>query len=410
MVQYTPASDKFVHNVSVDFRRRIVNEHIHIVQYDNSLPIIAVTLYSDYSPYCVPANAECNIRLKKQDGTYVYNPALGCNDDRTIAYFEVTDQMTMFPGVLYPIIEIRIGTNVAASGTIKVEIDRNPIQEGDIESTIEYKTIQGYVEIVIDNALAAKTSEDNAKASENAAKDSQSKAKTSETNAKTSETAASTSATNAANSATASATSASKAKTSEDNAKASESAAKDSETKAKASETAAKTSETNSSNSAAASATSATNSEASANKAKTSETNAKTSETNAKSSETKAKTSENNAKTSETNAATSATNASTSASKAKTSETNAKTSETNAKESEDAAKMYAQQAKDTDYTTLINQLAGYKVITKMEDSNGDYISDSDGNYIETETRFVNPDDVLSILERVAALEKAVYEK
>ncbi len=66
MVQYTPASDKFVHNVSVDFRRRIVNEHIHIVQYDNSLPIIAVTLYSDYSPYCVPANAECNIRLKSR--------------------------------------------------------------------------------------------------------------------------------------------------------------------------------------------------------------------------------------------------------------------------------------------------------------------------------------------------------
>lgn len=32
-----------------------------------------------------------------------------------------------------------------------------------------------------------------------------------------------------------------------------------------------------------------------------------------------------------------------------------------------------------------------------------------GNYIEAEVLLVNPDDLLSILERVVALEKAVYE-
>lgn len=298
MVQYTPASDKFVHNVSVDFKRRAVNEQIHVVQYDNSLPIIAVSLFSDYMPYSIPANAEGNIRIKKKDGTYVYNPALGCNSDGTVLYFEVTHQITTFPGVLEPIIEIRIGTMVAASGTIKVEVDKNPIQSGDIESTNEYKTIQGYVEVVKENARNAKLSEDNAKISENNARTSENNAKTSETNSKASETAAANSASSAAGSASA----------------------------------------------------------------------------------------------------------------ASTSESNAAASADNAEESANMAKMYAQQAKDTDYTTLINQLAGYKVITKMEDSNGDYISDSDGNYIETETRFVNPDDVLSILERVAALEKAVYEK
>ena len=127
MVQYTPASDKFVHNVSVDFKRRAVNEQIHVVQYDNSLPIIAVSLFSDYMPYSIPATAEGNIRIKKKDGTYVYNPALGCNSDGTVLYFEVTHQITTFPGVLEPIIEIRIGTMVAASGTIKVEVDKNQI-------------------------------------------------------------------------------------------------------------------------------------------------------------------------------------------------------------------------------------------------------------------------------------------
>ena len=180
MVQYTPASDKFVHKVSVDFKRRAVNEQIHVVQYDNSLPIIAVSLFSDYMPYSIPANAEGNIRIKKKDGTYVYNPALGCNSDGTVLYFEVTHQITTFPGVLEPIIEIRIGTMVAASGTIKVEVDKNPIQSGDIESTNEYKTIQGYVEVVKENARNAKLSEDNAKISENNARTSENNAKTSE--------------------------------------------------------------------------------------------------------------------------------------------------------------------------------------------------------------------------------------
>ena len=305
MVQYTPASDKFVHKVSVDFKRRAVNEQIHVVQYDNSLPIIAVSLFSDYMPYSIPANAEGNIRIKKKDGTYVYNPALGCNSDGTVLYFEVTHQITTFPGVLEPIIEIRIGTMVAASGTIKVEVDKNPIQSGDIESTNEYKTIQGYVEGVKENARNAKLSEDNAKISENNARTSENNAKTSETNSKASETAAANSANDASNSASAAATSAEKAKTSESNAAA---------------------------------------------------------------------------------------------------------SADNAEESANMAKMYAQQAKDTDISNLINQLAGYKITTKMEDSDGNYVTDANGDYIETVVLLANPDDLLSILERVVALEKAVYEK
>lgn len=403
MVQYTPASDKFVHNVSVDFKRRAVNERIHVVQYDNSLPIIAVSLFSDYMPYSIPANAEGNIRIKKKDGTYVYNPALGCSSDGTVLYFEVTHQITTFPGVLEPIIEIRIGTMVAASGTIKVEVDKNPIQSGDIESTNEYKTIEGYVDIVKENARNAKLSEDNAKISEN-------NARTSETNAKASETAAANSAKNASGSASASATSAEKAKTSETNAKSSETASKVSETNAKASENAAKTSETNSANSASAAAISASNAADSESKAKTSETNAKASETSAAGSATNAANSASAASTSETNAANSASSASSSASAASTSETNAAASADNAEESANTAKMYAQQAKDTDISNLINQLAGYKITTKIEDGDGNYITDANGDYIEAVVLLANPDDLLSILERVVALEKAVYEK
>lgn len=52
----------------------------------------------------------------------------------------------------------------------------------------------------------------------------------------------------------------------------------------------------------------------------------------------------------------------------------------------------------------------YKITTKMEDSDGNYVTDANGDYIETVVLLANPDDLLSILERVVALEKAVYEK
>lgn len=58
----------------------------------------------------------------------------------------------------------------------------------------------------------------------------------------------------------------------------------------------------------------------------------------------------------------------------------------------------------------ITALAGYKITTKMEDSDGNYVTDANGDYIETVVLLANPDDLLSILERVVALEKAVYEK
>lgn len=43
MVQYTPASDKLVHEASVDFKRRAVSDRIHVVQYDNSIPKMTIT-------------------------------------------------------------------------------------------------------------------------------------------------------------------------------------------------------------------------------------------------------------------------------------------------------------------------------------------------------------------------------
>ena len=253
---YTPDSTKILHTAYADFVSRQIGRTIHVVQYDDSLPLLAVKLFSDGQPYTIPSNAEISIKLGKSDGKFVYNPALGCDSARHTAYFEITYQMVVLAETVSPIIEVRIGTSIAASSSIGIIIDRNPIQREDIESTSEWKVIEQAINYSKEAISAAAS-----------ASASRSAAAVSESNALVYRNAAQTAATNAANSASAASTSATKAKTSETNAANSASASATSATKSKESETNAKVSETN---------------------AKTSETNAKTSETNAANSERKA--------------------------------------------------------------------------------------------------------------------------
>ena len=162
MTDYTPESYRIVHLTTVDFNKRILPRPIHIVQYDDSIPILAVSLYLDGNQYTIPNSAEMNIRFGKKDGTFVYNPALGCSPDRHTVYFEVTQQMTTNRGIFNPIVEMVVDGNIAGSSCIDIEIDRNPIQETDIESNTEFITMKEYAD-------KAKISEEKASASESSA-------------------------------------------------------------------------------------------------------------------------------------------------------------------------------------------------------------------------------------------------
>lgn len=137
VIVYTPSSEKIVHETRVDFRQSLVQPVIHIVQYDKSMPIIAVKLYSNHVAYVIPEQVEVNIRWGKPDNTFVYNSVLGCNEDRTMVYFEITEQMTLFYGENEPIIELIDGTSLTGSGYMYFNINRNPIQHSDVESQIE---------------------------------------------------------------------------------------------------------------------------------------------------------------------------------------------------------------------------------------------------------------------------------
>ena len=143
---YTPDSNVIVHETKVDFRRRVVQRQINLVQYDKSMPVIAVQLCSNGNEYVLPENASAYIRFGKRDHTYVYNECLGCDQTRTIVYFAITDQMTIFYGEHTPIVELRIGDTVAGSGSIPIWIDRNPIQNGDTESKSDLSVFEKAIE------------------------------------------------------------------------------------------------------------------------------------------------------------------------------------------------------------------------------------------------------------------------
>lgn len=132
---------------------------VPLVQYDDTLPILAVALRLNGQPYTVPEGAAVNIRMDKRDGHYVYNPALGVSEDRQTAYIGVTLQMTTGAGEYWPTIEIVIDGQAAGTSYVPLLIAENPVPEDAIESTDEHKTIQ---QLAAEVTQAAQIVQDNA--------------------------------------------------------------------------------------------------------------------------------------------------------------------------------------------------------------------------------------------------------
>lgn len=171
MKTYVPdTSSRIVHYTSVDFTKRTVQTPIHLVQYDSSLPIIAITLMEGTNAYSLPADGVAELRYGKNDYTFVIADALGQSADGTIVYFEITYQMTVESGEHHPVVSIWVDDKIAASSTINIMIDRNPVQNEQISSLTDYTALRRFRNEAKEAAESAKTSADNAKSSEETAK------------------------------------------------------------------------------------------------------------------------------------------------------------------------------------------------------------------------------------------------
>ena len=167
---YTVKSTDIVHNTSVDLITRWFAREVHIVQYDNSQPIVAVELFKNSERFVLPDGYEANLRFGKKDRTFIYKPVLGCNQGRDTVYFAVDEQMSMFYGKVNPIIEFTYNGAVVGSSSIPFVIDKNPIQIGDVESKSDYPAIVERISAAETAAADAKKAV-NAEAAERAAGD-----------------------------------------------------------------------------------------------------------------------------------------------------------------------------------------------------------------------------------------------
>ena len=158
--QQTPPQDAILHPAQVYFLSRRLPGIVHLVQYDQSLPYLAVELYEGDEPYTVPDGAAVNLRMAKPvpSDKKVYNPAYGLSEDRHTVYIAVTPQMTVVAGCTNPVIEVVVDGGIACTGTLRLEIDPNPVQESDLIDTDEYKTLE---EILAEAQAAAQIVEEN---------------------------------------------------------------------------------------------------------------------------------------------------------------------------------------------------------------------------------------------------------
>lgn len=157
---YTIPEGSHVHTTQVDFVSRPTQSIVHLVQYDTTLQIIEVALYSDRNKFIIPANADVFMRWSNKDRTFVYPKTLGCNKSRTSIYVEVSDKMTKTYGPSNPIIEISLNGKVAGSQSIPVYVERNPVQSGDVESSDGYKDYMDGVLSQIQNIISSGSGDD----------------------------------------------------------------------------------------------------------------------------------------------------------------------------------------------------------------------------------------------------------
>ena len=152
---YSPPSAAQIKNCTADFDLRRAPVPINLVQFDKTIPILAVALYKGGTAYKLPEDAEANVRMGKRNNLYVYNPVLGCNEGRSLVYVAVTPQMTTQDGVFYPILEVLAGGGVAGTSPLQLVIQRNPVQEDDLEDTSEAQTLADLVGQAAASANAA---------------------------------------------------------------------------------------------------------------------------------------------------------------------------------------------------------------------------------------------------------------
>lgn len=163
---YSPPATAQIKHCAVDFDLRREAVPIHLVQYDKTLPILEVSLYKGSVPYRLPDDAEANVRMGKRNNLIVYNPVLGCGENRDRVYIAITPQMTTQEGIFDPIVEVLVDGGLAGTSPMRLVVHRNPAQEDAIEDSSEAKSLDELVKQAAASAESARNDAEIAKQAE----------------------------------------------------------------------------------------------------------------------------------------------------------------------------------------------------------------------------------------------------
>lgn len=163
----TPDATRLIQTLYVELDGGGILPPVRLVQYDQRLPVLALRLLHGGKTYALPSGAAANIRVGKNDGHCVYNPAWGVNADRTEVYVEITAQMTACAGIQMASLEIIANGDVKGTPPLKLDVARNPVQADAYESGDEYKSIYELGQQVAEAGERAKVVQDNLSAIQN---------------------------------------------------------------------------------------------------------------------------------------------------------------------------------------------------------------------------------------------------
>lgn len=163
----TPDATRLIQTLYVELDGGGILPPVRLVQYDQRLPVLALRLLHGGKAYALPSGAAANIRVGKNDGHSVYNPAWGVSADRTEVYVEITAQMTACAGIQMASLEIVADGDVKGTPPLKLDVARNPVQADAYESSDEYKSIYELGQQVVEAGERAKVVQDNLGAIQN---------------------------------------------------------------------------------------------------------------------------------------------------------------------------------------------------------------------------------------------------
>lgn len=134
---------KFYRSVSVSEFDNIVPP-IHLVQYDDTIPVAQFDLMDNGQPFELPAGATVSVRMRKPDGFGVDNTALEASGSTVLIAF--TEQMCAAAGRGWINVEINDGTGVKYTQPVMVVISENAVTDKTIESSSEFSELDKLID------------------------------------------------------------------------------------------------------------------------------------------------------------------------------------------------------------------------------------------------------------------------